>query len=62
MELKFTFEELEIQKAVRKFAARDLLPESKEMEEKGELSSTVRDKFLSMGLLKSVFPQTYGGA
>ena len=62
MEIKFSFEELEIQKAVRKFARNDLLPIAREVDEKGTLPDPVKKKFISMGLLKSAFPVEYGGA
>ncbi len=51
MEIKFSFEELEIQKAVRKFVSNDLLPIASEVDEKGTLPDPVKEKFISMGLL-----------
>jgi hypothetical protein len=51
MEIKFSFEELEIQKAVRKFVNNDLLPIASEVDEKGTLPDPVKEKFISMGLL-----------
>ena len=62
MEIKFSFEELEIQKAVRTFVKKDLLPIANELDEKGTLPDSVKERFLSMGLLKSFFPEAYGGA
>jgi len=61
MEINFTFEELELQKAVRKFVKNDLLPIHREVDEKGELPDAVKEKFLAMGILKAVFPGAYGG-
>ncbi len=62
MEIKFSFEELEIQKAVRRFARNDLLPIAREVDEKGALPDPLMERFISMGLLKSSFPVDYGGA
>jgi len=61
MDIKFSFEELEIQKAVSKFVRNDLLPIYRELDEKGELPEKTKKKFLSMGLLRSAFPEAYGG-
>ncbi len=62
MNIAFSYEELEIQRAVRKFVKNDLLPVAREVDEKGTLPDPVKKKFLSMGLLKSPFPIAYGGA
>jgi alkylation response protein AidB-like acyl-CoA dehydrogenase len=61
MDIKFSFEELEIQKAVNKFVRNDFLPIYRELDEKGELPEKTKKKFLSMGLLRSAFPEAYGG-
>lgn len=61
MEMKFSFEELEIQKAVKKFVRNDLLPICRQMEEEGALPEGIKKKFFSMGLLGSAFPEAYGG-
>ena len=61
MEINYSFEELEIQKSVRKFVRNDLLPICREVDEKGELPETIREKFLALGLLKTFFPEAYGG-
>jgi alkylation response protein AidB-like acyl-CoA dehydrogenase len=62
MEIKFTFEELEVQKAVRKFVSNDLMPVAREIDETGCLPADVKEKFFAMGLLKTAFPESYGGA
>ena len=62
MEIKFSSEELEIQKVVRTFVKKDLLPIAHEVDEQGTLPDPVKERFLSMGLLKSFFPEAYGGA
>lgn len=61
MDISFSFEELEIKKAVRKFVRNDILPIYRELDERGELPEEIRKKFLSMGLLRSVFLEAYGG-
>jgi alkylation response protein AidB-like acyl-CoA dehydrogenase len=61
MEINYTFEELEIQKSVRKFVRNDLLPICREVDEKGELPEPIKEKFLALGLLKNFFPEAYGG-
>jgi alkylation response protein AidB-like acyl-CoA dehydrogenase len=61
MEMTFSFDELEIQKSVRRFVRSDLLPIRKALEQSGEMPNPVKEKFLSMGLLRSVFPEPYGG-
>ena len=61
MEIRFSFEEREIQKSVRKFVKNDLLPISREVDEKGALPDRVREKLLSMGLLRTPFPEEWGG-
>jgi len=61
MEMTFSFDELEIQKSVRRFVRNDLLPIRKQVEQSGEMPDPVKAKFLSMGLLRSVFPEPYGG-
>ncbi|MBW1779989.1 MAG: acyl-CoA/acyl-ACP dehydrogenase [Deltaproteobacteria bacterium] len=62
MEIRFSFEEQEIQKSGRKFVKNDLLPISRDVDEKGVLPDRVREKLLSMGLLKTYFPEACGGA
>ncbi len=61
MEIRFTFEEREIQRSVRKFVKNDLLPICREVDETGVLPDGVREKLLSMGLLKASFPEAWGG-
>ena len=61
MEIRFSFEELEIQKSVRKFVKNELLPISREVDEKWALPDRVREKLLSMGLLRTPFPEGWGG-
>ncbi len=61
MEIRFSFEEREIQKSVRKFVKNDLLPISREVDEKGALPDRVMEKLLSMGILKTSFPEAWGG-
>ena len=42
MEVRFSFEELEIQRAVRKFVKNELLPIRNRIDEKGELPEDVK--------------------
>ena len=62
MEIKFSFEEREIQRSVRKFAKNDLLPICRQVDETGVLPDAVREKLLSMEILKASFPEAWGGA
>lgn len=59
--MSFSFDELEIQKNVRRFVRTELLPIRKALEQSGEMPTPVKEKFRSMGLLKCVFPARYGG-
>jgi acyl-CoA dehydrogenase len=61
MQISFSFEELEIQKAVRKFVKKDILPITRELDEKGIIPDAIQKKIRDMGFLKSAFPETYGG-
>jgi len=62
MEIRFSFEELEIQKSVRKFVKNELLPIAREVDENWALPDRVREKLLSMGILRTPFPEEWGGA
>lgn len=61
MEIKFTFEEKEIQKVVRRFAREDILPIRKEVDRQGDLPEGIKERFIEMGFLRSPFPEAYGG-
>lgn len=61
MEIRFTFEEQELQKAVQKFVANDFMPVYREINKTGIMPDDVYNKFLSMGILKTVFPKQYSG-
>jgi butyryl-CoA dehydrogenase len=61
MEIRFSFEEREIQKSVGKFVRNELLPICREVDEKGALPDGVREKFLSMGILRTSFPEEWSG-
>jgi alkylation response protein AidB-like acyl-CoA dehydrogenase len=61
MEVRFSFEELEIQRAVRKFVKNELLPIRNRTDETGELPEDVKKKLINMGVLTSAFPEPYGG-
>ncbi|HUU27795.1 MAG TPA: acyl-CoA dehydrogenase family protein, partial [archaeon] len=61
MEIKYTYEELEIQRSVRKFVRNDLLPICREVDEKGELPPGIKEKFIALGLLRTFFPEAYDG-
>jgi len=61
MEIRFSFEELEIQKSVRKFVKNDLLPVCREVDEEGVLPDRIKDKLFSMEILKTPFPDEWGG-
>jgi len=62
MEIKFSYEELEIQRSFRKFVRNEILPIYREIDQKGVLPEHIKKKFLAMGLLKSAFPEAYGGS
>jgi len=61
MEIRFSFEEREIQRSVRKFVKNDLLPIFRQVDEIGALPDGLRTKFLSMGILRTSFPEAWGG-
>jgi alkylation response protein AidB-like acyl-CoA dehydrogenase len=61
MEIKYTYEELEIQRSVRKFVKNDLLPICREVDEKGELPPGIKEKFIALGLLRTFFSEAYDG-
>lgn len=61
MEIVFSSEEIEVQRTVRQFVRRKLLPVSRQINEEGELPKGVKDHFVSMELLRSPFPERYGG-
>ena len=44
------------------FTRKELLPITREVDERGELPREVLEKFLKMELLKSAFPEAHGGA
>ena len=56
MEIRFSFEELEIQKSVRKFVKNELLPIDREVEDNWALPAGVEKKLIDMELLHSMFP------
>ncbi len=58
----FSYEEREIQRAVRRFSRDELLGRCRDIEERGELPEALKTKLLSMGILQSFFPEQYGGA
>ena len=62
MEIKFSYEELEIQRSFRKFVRNEILPIYREIDQKGVLPEHIKKKFIAMGLLKSAFPEAYGGS
>ncbi|MCF8143009.1 MAG: acyl-CoA dehydrogenase family protein [Deltaproteobacteria bacterium] len=62
MEIRFSFEEREIRRSVRKFVKNELLPVCREVDDTGVLPDAVKDKLFSMGLLKASFPEAWGGA
>jgi len=62
MEIRFSFEEREIERSVRKFARNELIPVCRKIDETGALPAEVREKFLAMDLLKASFPEAWGGA
>ena len=62
MELSFTPEELEIQRTVRDFARREILPHKKNIDKTGLLPPGVQEKFRAIGITGTPFPEEYGGA
>lgn len=62
MDIRFTFEELEIEKVLRKFVRKELLPVQREVDESGEIPSGLWKKLLGMELLKGLFPEKPGEA
>jgi len=61
MEIRFSFEERELQKSVQKFVKNDLLPISRQVDETGVLPDNIHDKLLSLGILRACFPEAWGG-
>jgi Acyl-CoA dehydrogenases len=57
----FAYEESEMKKTIRRFTRNELLPLHRKIDEEGDLSGRIREKFLSLGILKSAFPEEYGG-
>ena len=62
MKIEFSLEEMEIREVVRRFVRKELLPITREVDDRGELPREIKDKFLAMELLKSAFPEDHGGA
>ncbi len=62
MTCSFSFEEMEIQKTVRKFVTNEILPNRGEIEKTGCLPAVTLNKFLGLELLKIYFPEKYGGS
>jgi alkylation response protein AidB-like acyl-CoA dehydrogenase len=56
MDILFSFEEEQIQKSVRKFTKTELLPNDREIDEKGQMSKKTEKKFKEMMLLEAPFP------
>jgi hypothetical protein len=48
MDILFSFEEEQIQKSVRKFTKTELLPNDREIDEKGQMSKKTEKKFKEM--------------
>lgn len=61
MKNDFAYEESEMKKTIRRFARNELLPVHRKIDEEGDLPDHIREKFLSLGILKSAFPEEYGG-
>jgi len=61
MKNDFAYEESEMKKTIRRFARNELLPLHRKIDEEGDLSGRIKEKFLSLGILKSAFPEEYGG-
>jgi len=58
MKLLFSFEELEIQKTVRKFTKNELLPNNRQIDDKGKMPEKTEKKFKEMMLLEAAIPQS----
>jgi len=61
MKNDFAYEESEMKKTIRRFARNELLPVHRKIDEEGDLPDHIREKFLSLCILKSAFPEEYGG-
>lgn len=56
MKLLFSFEELEIQKTVKKFTKKELLPNNRQIDEAGKMPEQTEKKFKDMMLLEAAIP------
>lgn len=61
MQVEYSFEELEIKKSVRKFVKDHLLPNYRDIDSAGKLAGDIKEKFRSLGILRTAFPERYGG-
>ncbi|MGE5422591.1 MAG: acyl-CoA dehydrogenase family protein [Ignavibacteriales bacterium] len=62
MDFNFSDEQLAAQKAAREFAAKEIAPIAREMDEKGEFNWDLWKKCAEVGFTGMYFPQEYGGA
>lgn len=61
MKNNYLYEDSEMKKTIRRFARNEILPLRKTIDEQGDLPDHIKEKFLSLGILKSAFPEEYGG-
>jgi alkylation response protein AidB-like acyl-CoA dehydrogenase len=61
MELNFTSEELEIQRTVRDFARKEIIPLTQQIENEGEIPAHIEQKMKEMNILRLPFPEEWGG-
>jgi len=62
IDFRLTEDHLAVEKMVREFAAREIAPRIKELDEKGETDPAILRKMGELGLLGICIPEEYGGA
>ncbi len=62
IDFRLTEEHLAVEKMVREFAAREIAPRIKELDERGETDPAILRKMGELGLLGICIPEEYGGA
>jgi glutaryl-CoA dehydrogenase (non-decarboxylating) len=62
IDFRLTEEHLAVEKMVREFAAREIAPRIRELDEKGETDPGILRKMGELGILGICIPEAYGGA
>lgn len=62
IDFEFTEEQKAVEKMVREFAAKEVAPRIRELDERGEYDPSIPKKMAELGLLGICIPEEYGGA